>query len=248
MNTIGSLPLTSTLGFRKGTQLGDLSQRQSPGLGWHLRQFFQNGIRQQKQKIATDFGGKLLGLVQLASQTAAMKFSPDFSRLQPERALRLRQLLALNIPVQDLAREFPGTVVDYGTISYRVVTDTGVAYLANNFAAGGQLIANFKFHGFGTGTTAEAAGDSALVTELTTQYNPDSTRPTGSQSSSAGVYTTVGTLSPDSGGTIAITEHGIFSASSAGTLWDRSKFSAINLVAGSDSLQVTYALTLTSGG
>jgi hypothetical protein len=27
-----------------------------------------------------------------------------------------------------------------------------------------------KFHGFGTGSTAEASGDTALVTELTTEY------------------------------------------------------------------------------
>jgi hypothetical protein len=139
-----------------------------------------------------------------------------------------------------------GTVTDYGLLGRRVVTDAGVAYLASCFdnTAEPEL---FKYHGFGTGTTAEAAGDTALVTELTTQYAVDSTRPTGSQAHSSNTYTTVATLSPDSGGTIAITEHGIFSASSAGTLWDRTKFTAINLVAGSDSLQSTYVLTLPSG-
>lgn len=143
-----------------------------------------------------------------------------------------------------------GQPIDYGLASLRVVTTAGVGYLVDALQ---NLVEpeNLKFHGFGTGTTAEAAGDTALVTELTTQYATDNTRPTGSQTeAAANIYRTVGTLSPDTGGTIAITEHGIFSqaATGGGTLLDRSVFSAVNLVAGSDSLQVTYDLTLSSGG
>ena len=87
------------------------------------------------------------------------------------------------------------------------------------------------------------------MTELTTQYATDSTRPTGSQTegASANIYRSVGTLSPDSGGTIAITEHGLFSAPSSTTLWDRSLFSAVNVVAASDSLQATYDCTFPAG-
>lgn len=142
-----------------------------------------------------------------------------------------------------------GAWIEYGLASLRVVTTAGVTDICTRFAGTSAAnIANYKFHGFGTGTTAEASADTALVTELTTQYATDSTRPTGSQAASTNTYTTVGTLSPDSGGTIAITEHGIFSASSSTTLLDRSVFSAVNLVAASDSLQVTYVLTLTAGG
>lgn len=145
-----------------------------------------------------------------------------------------------------------GEVVDLGLASLRVVTDAGVKFICDDFNANTQDVTTMKFHGFGTGTTAEAATQTALVTELTTQYNPDSTRPTGSQASAgttgSATYTTVATLSPDSGGTIAITEHGIFSATSAGTMLDRSVFSAVNLVAASDSLQATYVLTVNSGG
>ena len=142
-----------------------------------------------------------------------------------------------------------GAVIDCGLLGRRVVTTAGVNYLAADMAGGANDINLFKFHGAGTGTTAEATSDTALVTELTTQYNPDSTRPTGSQSSSTNTYTTVGTLTPDSGGTIAVTEHGIFSASSAGTLWDRTKFAAVNLdsTAG-DSAQFTYTATFPAGG
>jgi hypothetical protein len=144
-----------------------------------------------------------------------------------------------------------GTVLDLGLASMRVVTTVGVKFICDDLNNSTTDCSTFRFHGFGTGTNAEAVGDTALQTELTTQYVSDSTRPTGSQASATvstnATYTTVGTLSPDSGGTIAITEHGIFSASSAGTLFDRSVFSAVNLVAGSDSLQATYVYTLNAG-
>lgn len=142
-----------------------------------------------------------------------------------------------------------GEWLDYGLASMRVVTTTGVNYIVDAFQNTTE-VENLKFHGFGTGTNAEAVGDTTLQTELTTQYNPDSTRPTGSttEGASANIYRTVGTLSPDAGGTIAITEHGIFSATSAGTLLDRSVFSAVNIVASADSLQATYDLTVSSGG
>lgn len=143
-----------------------------------------------------------------------------------------------------------GEVVSLGLLGRRVITDAGVAYIANDFnaASGSADVSNFKYHGYGTGTTAEAAGQTALVTELTTEYVVNSTRPTGSQASSTNTYTTVATLTPDSGGTLAITEHGIFSASSSGTMLDRTKFSAVNLDSTlGDSLQTTYVLTLPSG-
>lgn len=143
-----------------------------------------------------------------------------------------------------------GTRVSLGLASLRVVTDAGVAYLVDALQNTVEP-ENLKFHGFGTGTTAEAASQTALVTEESTQYATDNTRPTGSQAENgANVYRTVATYSPDSGGTRAITEHGIFSqaATGGGTMLDRSVFSAVNLVAGADSLQATYDFTIGSGG
>lgn len=144
----------------------------------------------------------------------------------------------------------PDGFIDYGLASLRVVTDAGVAYIVDAFQNTTEL-ENLKYHGYGTGTNAEAAGNTALQTELTTQYATDNTRPTGTttEGATANIYRTVATLSPDAGGTIAITEHGVFSqaANSGGTLLDRSVFSAVNVVAGSDSLQSTYDLTLSSG-
>ena len=144
----------------------------------------------------------------------------------------------------------PNGRIMYGLASLRVVTDTGVGFIVDAFQNSVEL-ENMKFHGFGTGGAAEAVGNTALTTEETTQYATDNTRPTGSQTeTSANIYRTVGTYSPDSGGTRAITEHGIFSqaATGGGVLLDRSLFSVVNLVAGSDSLQATYDFTVTSGG
>lgn len=141
-----------------------------------------------------------------------------------------------------------GTEVDYGIVSRRVITDTGVAFFVDDWDGSVTDITNFKYHGVGTGTNAEAAGDSALQTESTTALNPDSTRATGTNSQpAANQFRTVGTPTFDAAA--AVTEHGIFSqaATGGGTLWDRSVFSVINVGSG-DSIQFTYTATFTSGG
>lgn len=141
-----------------------------------------------------------------------------------------------------------GSIDELGLASLRLVTDVGVGYIVDAFQNTVE-VENMKFHGFGTGTTAEAANQTALVTELTTEYVSDNTRPTGTttEGASANIYRTVATLDPDAD--VAITEHGVFSASSAGVLLDRSKFSAVNLVGSTgDTLQATYELTFASGG
>lgn len=131
-----------------------------------------------------------------------------------------------------------GTQVNLGLISTRVVTTAGVNYLVDAFQNTTEL-ENFKYHGMGTGNTAEAVGDTALVTEV-------ETRATGTQTegASANIYRSVATIAASTAR--AIVEHGLFSASSAGTLWDRSVFSVINLANG-DSIQFTYDVTFPAG-
>jgi len=144
----------------------------------------------------------------------------------------------------------PTCDADSCIVSRKSITDTGVAFLVDAFQNTTEL-ENLKFHGIGTGGTAEAASQTALVTELTTEYNPNSTRATGTTTeAAANIYQTVATNTLDSG-TPAITEHGVFSqaATGGGTMWDRSLFSAINLVgANADGLQSDYRATFTSGG
>ncbi len=139
-----------------------------------------------------------------------------------------------------------GRVIPYGLASFRVVTTAGVNAIVDAFQNTVE-VETFNYHGIGTGTTAEAVGDTALVTELSTEYNPDNTRATGSQGENgANVYQSVATNSVDSA--VAITEHGLFTqaATGGGTLLDRSVFSVINLGNG-DSLQSTYEITFTAG-
>lgn len=143
-----------------------------------------------------------------------------------------------------------GRQVDLGLASLRVVTTAGVNFIVDAFQNLTE-VELFKFHGLGTGTGAEAVGDTALGTELTTEYTSDNVRPTGSQTEgAANVYRTVATITIDSG-TPAITEHAVLTqaATGGGTCLDRSKFAAINLVgANGDGIQATYDFTVNSGG
>jgi hypothetical protein len=140
-----------------------------------------------------------------------------------------------------------GTIIDYGLVSLRVVTTAGVNAIVDAFQATFTLN-NFKFHGIGTGASAEAASDTALGVELTTQYNPNSTRATGTTTEGAStyIYRSVGTNTVDAA--VTVTEHGIFSqaATGGGSLLDRSVFGGIALANG-DSLQSTYELTFPAG-
>jgi hypothetical protein len=133
-----------------------------------------------------------------------------------------------------------------GLASFRVVTDVGVAYIVDSWQNSVEL-ENQKYHGLGTGSTAEAAGDTALVTELTTEYTGN-VRATGTttEGASANIFRTVATNTLDGTPGAALREHGIFSASTVGVLLDRTVFAAITLSSG-DSLQSTYDHTQTAG-
>ena len=135
-----------------------------------------------------------------------------------------------------------------GLISTKLITDTGVAFLVDDWDNSVTDLTTMNFHGCGTGVAAENQTDSALGTESTTALNPDSTRATGTRSQpAANQYRSVGTVTFDA--ITAVTEHGILSqaATGGGVLWDRSVFSAINVASG-DSIQFTYTCSISAGG
>lgn len=133
-----------------------------------------------------------------------------------------------------------GRVTDLGVLSRRIVTTAGVNFMASDFADGASDINLFDFHASGTGVVAEAVGDTALGTDsAVARVSGTASNPTANQ------YRSVATMSYVS--TLSITEHGLFSASTSGTLWDRSVFTAIPVVSG-ESIQFTYTLTITAGG
>ncbi len=165
-------------------------------------------------------------------------------------SLVIESSLALKVLRQQRA-ETPGAwaiVEDHGVVSNRVITTAGVNFLVAVWTGSGTL-GNFKFHGLGTGTSAESISDTALVTELTTEYNPDGTRATGTTVTGASnnILSSVATNTLDGTPSGAIREHGLFSASTVGTLWDRTLFSSITLSSG-DSLVSTYQVTCSAGG
>lgn len=136
---------------------------------------------------------------------------------------------------------------DYGLVSTKVVTNTGAGFIIDALQNLTEA-ENMKFHALGTGSVAEAAADSALGTELTTEYTGN-VRATGTNAEiSQQIYQSVGTNTLDSGAPV-LREHGLMSASSAGVLFDRSVFAALTLdgVAG-DALTTDYRWTLNSGG
>jgi hypothetical protein len=141
-----------------------------------------------------------------------------------------------------------GQIIDYGVVGRRVVTTAGVNWLVDCWQ-GTYEPETMKYHGCGTGATAEAVGNTALVTESTTALNPDSTRATGTlaEGATANIFSSVGVLTFDA--SAAITEHGLFNqaATGGGTLWDRTVFAAINVV-DTDTLTFTYQATFAAGG
>jgi hypothetical protein len=130
--------------------------------------------------------------------------------------------------------------IGLGLLVIGLVTNAGVAFEAATFA-GGTSTSVFNWHDTGTGTSPAAVTDTALQTPTGTA------RVSGAQTTpgSTNVYQTVATITY--GGTFAVTEWGLFSASTSGTLWDHRIFSVINVVSG-NSIQFTYDLTIPSGG
>lgn len=122
-----------------------------------------------------------------------------------------------------------GNVKDERNVKNLVVT-AGKNYLASWLAAASQSTYFMKYIAVGTGTTAPSASDTALQNEVA--------RAAGSVSSSSNTWTNQATITA----TGAITEAGIFSASSGGTMLSRVTFSPVNLSAG-DSIVINWSIT-----
>jgi hypothetical protein len=133
-----------------------------------------------------------------------------------------------------------GSRINYGVLGYRVVTTAFVNFVVDQLQTETSVFGDFKYHDSGVGVTAENVADTAMET------TDGESRATGTQTeSAANAYRSVGTISYTT--TKAITEHGLFNDVSAGTLMDRTVFSAVNVING-DSIQFTYTLTVSAGG
>ena len=133
-----------------------------------------------------------------------------------------------------------GSRINYGVLCRRVVTTALAEFWVDQLQTETSVFGDFKFHDSGVGTTAAVIGDTDIET------TDGESRATGTQTENGSkVYQSVGTIAYTT--TKAITEHGLFSASTGVTLMDRHVFSAINVDNG-DSVQFTYDLTISDGG
>lgn len=133
-----------------------------------------------------------------------------------------------------------GSKVNYGVLSRRVVTTAFVNFMVDQMQNDTTVWGDMKYHDSGVGSTAENIANTDIET------TDGESRVAGTQTeASANQYVSVGTISYST--TKAITEHGLFNASTAGVLLDRSVFSAVNVV-NLDSIQFTYTYTVNSGG
>lgn len=125
------------------------------------------------------------------------------------------------------------------------LTNTGFAETAG--LINGVTSGVFEYIALGTGTTAAAATDTTLETE---------TAATGLARAIAAASRTTTTVTNDtatliktftntSGGTVNVTEAGLFDAASVGVMLDRQVFASVG-VEDANSLQVTYNIKVSA--
>jgi hypothetical protein len=137
----------------------------------------------------------------------------------------------LNIVLKDKQ----GEVKDTREVDNLVVT-TGLNFIASRME--GVTDSVMSHMAIGSGTTAAAAGDTDLESILGSREALDSTTNTNN--------TVVYVSSFEAGdGTGAVTEAGIFNASTAGTMLCRTVFSVVNKGA-DDTMTITWTITLSA--
>ena len=120
-----------------------------------------------------------------------------------------------------------------------LVVTVGKYHIADQLSDQGE--AAMSHMAIGTGTTAAAAGDTTLETELDRNALTSTTQ---GSATDANKVTFVGDWAAGDG-TGAITEAGIFNSASAGIMLSRSVFAVKNKGAG-DTLTLTWVLTISA--
>jgi len=131
----------------------------------------------------------------------------------------------------------PDGALKHASHGHNVVTTVGKEFLASFLysAAVGASTFTAKYIAIGTGGSSESASDTGMGTEAS--------RTTGTVSYLSGQIFQVTATFAAGAGTGAITEYGLFSSSTGGTLVSRDTESAINKGAG-DTLTVVYQMTI----
>ena len=120
-----------------------------------------------------------------------------------------------------------------------LVVNTGLAYIISRMVGTAKNVMSHM--AVGSGTTSAAAGDTSLETQIGSRKTLDSTTIAGSNDEKV-VY--VATFSPGEG-TGAITEAGIFNASTSGDMLCRTVFAVVNKAA-DDTMVITWTITVSA--
>lgn len=118
---------------------------------------------------------------------------------------------------------------------HNLVVDPGLVYIISRMVGTSKAVMSHM--ALGSGTTAAAAGQTDLVTMLGSRVALDSTTIGG-----AGKQVTYVATFGAGAGTGAVTEAGIFNASTAGDMLCRVVFAVVNKSA-ADSMAITWTLT-----
>lgn len=120
-----------------------------------------------------------------------------------------------------------------------LVVNTGLAYIVSRMTGTSKSVMSHM--ALGSGTTAAAAGQTDLVSILGSREALDSTTITGTNNEK--VQYVCGFEAGDATG--AVTEAGLFNASSSGDMLCRTVFSVVNKAA-DDTMTVTWTITLSA--
>lgn len=120
-----------------------------------------------------------------------------------------------------------------------LVVNTGLGHITSRLLGTSSNVMSHM--ALGSGTTAAAAGDTALQSQLGSRKALTSSTQSGSNNESI-VYVATFIAGEATG---AVTEAGIFNASTSGTMLCRTVFSVVNKAAG-DTLQVTWTVTFSA--
>ena len=140
----------------------------------------------------------------------------------------------LNIVLKDKA----GNVKDERTVN-NLVVNKGLEYIASRMKDASKGVMSHM--ALGSGTTAAAASQTDLVTLLGAREALDSTTIAGSNNEKV-VYVSAFEAGDATG---AVTEAGIFNASTSGDMLCRTVFSVVNKAA-DDTMAVTWTITLSA--
>jgi len=142
--------------------------------------------------------------------------------------LKLRGDVAL------VLRDKDGNIKDERKIE-NLIVDTGLNFICDRMKDDETAMTHMAL---GSGSTAAAAGDTALESQLGSREALDSSTVTNNQI----VYVSSFEAGDATG---AVTEAGIFNAASGGTMLCRTVFSVVNKAA-DDTLTVNWTITLTA--